>query len=166
MVAVNPNWARWIFASVMTHLKAVQNQHPFLIEGVDQRTDTILRSPLWAEARLTGPFAIPLQGEYRLTIDTNVLLTANPSSEPYELNRLAGLYQKALSEPIPVWNYGSLTGDYVPSDPSTKVLLGCLSPKPGKAEPISVFHFGKIENTTEVRQSLVDATLEIYLTPT
>jgi hypothetical protein len=165
----DPNWARWVFASIVTHLKAVatEDHHPFLIEGVDERTDTFLKSRLRAEARVTGPFTSPQQGgDYRLTVDANVLLTCDGDAQPYEIVRVAGLYQEALTTPIPVWNYGTRNGDYVPSDPSTKVLLGCLTTKPGRQESVGVFHFGQIEKTDRVRQSLVDATLEMFLSAT
>lgn len=162
---IDPHLARWTFASLVTHLKgvAVDDQHPFLIEGVDERADTLLKSRLWAETRVTGPFVQQQHGQYRVHVDANVLLTSNGDAPPYEIIRVAGLYQQALSTPIPVWNFGSQAGDYVEADPSTHLLLGCLTAKPGRQESVAVFHFGQVEKTDRVRQTLIDATLEMFL---
>ena len=159
---VNPNLARWVFASIMKHLEAVATAagHPFIKEGVDVRTDAIMKSKLWAEGRVTGPYTRDLQGgEYEVNVDANVLLSTNQPG--YDIVRVAGLYQEALSTPIPVWNYGALTGDYVHSDSSTKVLLGCLTNSPGRKEMVAVFHFGQVNKTDPIRQSVIDTSLQM-----
>lgn len=163
---VNPNLARWLFASIMKHLEAVAiaNSHPIIKEGVDTRTDAILKSKLWAEARITGPFTRELQGgEYEVNVDANVLLTTNDPINGYEIVRVAGLYQEALSSPIPVWNYGALTGDYVQGQPDTQVLLGCLMNSPGRKEMIGVYHFGQVNKTDPIRQSVIDTSLQMII---
>lgn len=160
---INPNWPRWIFASVAKHLRdvATADNHKSLLEGTDERTKAILESDLWVEHRITGPFIQQQHGQHRIWVDSNVLL--HTSRKDFEVQRISGLYAEAYSRPIQVWNYGKLAGDYVAGDPSTQVLLGCLTPKPTKAENISVFHFGRIEATDKVRQSIVDVTLEMFL---
>lgn len=160
---INPNWVRWIFASIAKHLRdvATTDEHLYLLEGIDERTDKILESDLWVEHRITGPLIQQQPGQYRIWVDSNVLL--HTKRDDYEIQRICGLYAAAYSQPIQVWNYGKLAGDYVAGEPSTKVLLGCLTPKPTKAENISVFHFGRIQATDKVRQSIVDVTLEMYL---
>lgn len=162
---IDPNLARWTFASVVTHLKAVAttDSHLAIVEGVDEKTDSILEAPIWAEIRMTGPFVQQQQGQYRVNVDANVLITCNSDARGYEISRIAGLYQEALSTPIPVWNFGDQPGDWVEGDEETQVLLGCLSAKPGRAESVAVFHFGQIEKTDKVRQALADASLEMFL---
>jgi hypothetical protein len=159
------DWARWTFASVMVAFREVASDdgHAFMIEGVDNRTDSILQSPIWVEARMTGPWVQRQQARHRLRVEANVLISSNGGTAPYELNRVAGLYQERLLQPIPVWNYGDQLGDFVEGDPETQLFLGCLTVRPGRQQDVTVFHFGRINPNDGVRQSVVDAALEMFL---
>lgn len=166
-MAANPNWPRWVFASIAKHLKQVATTDatfPAMVEGLDDRSEAFLSQKLRTEIRVNGPFFQQRQGEWFMWVDANVLITANMDGpHPYELTRVAGLFLEALTVPIPVWNYGNLVGDYVEGDPTTQEFLGCLTVRGGSRESVGVFHFGQIDKTDRVRQSLVDATLEMTL---
>ncbi len=87
--------------------------------------------PIRAEIRITGPFDQELsKGYHRIYVDVNVLLTSRYDGQKNAATILkyAGLFHEAMSEPIPVWNFGGEPGDYVEDDPETQVFLGCLNP--------------------------------------
>lgn len=152
---------RWTFASLAAAMTEVADTFPVYVEGNDERTDAFLEASHRAEARINGPFVQELsKGYFRVWVDVNVLLTSQGTlRDRYELHRIAGLYLHALTEAVEVWNYGSQPGDY-DDDPT---LLGCLLPRAGRNRSVSVFHFGQTEKTDQVRQSAVDATLEMHI---
>ncbi len=167
-MAVNPNWARWIFASLAKHLKyvATENQWPVLVEGFDTRTPDFMDAPNRAEIRITGPFISERSaGYFRVWVDANVLLSSiygGPKQDPFWLSKAAGAFQEALTESIPVWNYGNEAGDYLESDESTQVFIGCLTPRDGNQDAVSVFNFGQINDTDKLKQSAVNARLVMW----
>ena len=73
------------------------------------------------------------------------------------IQTLAGLYQEAMSKQIAVYKFGSEPGD----DPD--VFVACLSPQSGRNDSVRVFHFGQINATARITQSVVDARYSTYL---
>lgn len=164
-MAANPNWARWIFASVAYHLKQVAQAHAVsvLVEHLDERTPTFMQASDRAEIRITGPFSQKLsEGYYRIWLDANVLLTSRYDGEvknAYTVLKNAGYFHEAMDQPIAVWNYGNEAGDY----PDSQVFLGCLMPRPGRNESVRVLNFGQLDKTDKVKQTAVDARYVMYL---
>jgi len=170
-MAANPNWARWIFHSVACHLKEVATSAslPVLIEHFDERTAAFERATDRAEIRITGPFDQELsKGYHRIYVDVNVLLTSRYDGQKNAATILkyAGLFHEAMSEPIPVWNFGGEPGDYVEDDPDTQVHLGCLTPRPGRNDNVRVMHFGQMDKIDKIKQTEVDARYVMELTET
>lgn len=165
----NPNWGRWIFASVAYYLKttATENSLPVLVEEFDERTATFERATDHVEIRITGPMTQEIsENYYRLWVDANVLLTSRydgPKKDPFALSTNAGLFLQAMSAPIPVWNYGNQPGDFVESDPSTQQYLGCLRLRDGKSDSVRLIHLGQIEKVDKIKQAVVDARYYLYL---
>jgi hypothetical protein len=159
----NPSWARWVYASCSTYLKAVAdaNQLPALIEGIDDRTTSFMEQSERIEIRVNGPYTQELShGYYRLWTDVNVLLTSRfdrPWKNRHVFLNHAGLFHEAMDQPIHVYRYGSQPGD----DGS---YVGCLHPRPEPGESVRVLHFGQIDATDRIRQSAVDARYVMYLT--
>jgi hypothetical protein len=159
----NPNWARWIFASVAYHLKQVAtvNSIPVLIEHLDERSTGTMEPTLRAEIRITGPYTRELShGFYRIFADVNVLLTSRYEGDQknaYDILIAAGHFHTAMDGPIPVWNYGGELNDYDPDVPETQLHLGCLTPRDGKNDLVRVLNFGQIDKVSKVRQTAVDA---------
>jgi hypothetical protein len=157
----NPNWARWVFASVADVLKtvAMSNQLPVLVDHLDERSSAFMQSSDRAEIRITGPFTQELsKGYHRLLVDVNVLLTRRydgPEKNQYNILKFAGLFHGALSMPIPVWNYGPEDGDYKDSP----LFIGCLLPNGEK-----VSNFGQTNETDKLKQTVVDARYEKFIT--
>lgn len=162
----NPNWPRWIFASVSYRMSQVNSNIPLLIEGVDERTDAFLKAPNKVEVRINGPFLKVQQSDVLVWTDINTLLTHHmdgTTSSRHELHRLAGLYQAALSAPIEVWNYGNELGDFDEGDPDSQVFLGCLVNRRGRGDYTKFFYFGQIDETDRVTQAIIDARYEMFL---
>jgi hypothetical protein len=170
-MAANPNWARWIFASVATEMKQLADAHDLdsLIEHLDERTDEFIKSPDRAEIRITGPFDNELsKGYHRIIVDINVLLTSiygGQNKNPYAIIDFAGLFQWRMGQPFPVWNYGKGVGEFNDPDIGTRVqtFLGCLLPIGGKNASIKVQHFGQTDKVDKLKQSVVDARYSIDL---
>ena len=161
-MAANPNWARWIFHSVADCLKEVATDAalPVLVEHFDERTAAFERAGDKAEIRITGPFDQELsKGYHRIYVDVNVLLTSRYEGKKNAATILkyAGLFHEAMSEPIPVWNFGGEPGDYREDDPETQVFLGCLIPRPGRNESVRVMNFGQMNKIDKIKQTEVDA---------
>jgi hypothetical protein len=160
-MSANPNWARWIFASIAKTLTAVAttNSIPVLVEGIDDETDTFTDETDRVEIRISGPFTRKLSGEYQIFMDVNVILTSRFDGQQKNRHAIltnAGLFHEAMDQAILVKKYGTAVGD----DSS---YLGCLVPRSGKNDTIRVIHFGKVDSTDKVKQSVVDARYEMFL---
>lgn len=165
----NPDWTRWIFASVADALKTVatDNDIPVLVEHLDERTKEFERATDKVEIRITGPWVQELsKGYYRVWVDVNALLQSRydgQAKNAYTIHKNAGLFQAAMSTPIGVWNYGSEPSDFSEDDPDSQVFLGCLLPRPGKNDSIRVNHFGQVNAVDKLKESSVDARFVMYL---
>ena len=156
------NLPRWIFASLADHFKVVAATIPltYFVEGVDEREPTTMRQN-HCEFRTTGPFIKEVgNGTYKVEVVVNIMLTnlmEMSGEDAYAIVQWAGTFQEALLQHIPVYKYGTGAED----DSS---LIGCLFAKAGAYEAVRVYHFGQIDKTDRVRQSEVDAVLEMWVT--
>ena len=160
-MSANPNWARWIFASIAKTLKAVAttNSIPVIVEGVDDETDAFTEATDHVEIRISGPFTTKLSGEYRIWMDVNVILTSRFDGRQKNRHAIltnAGLFHEAMDQAILIYKFGTAVGD----DSS---YLGCLVPRSGKNDTVRVMHFGKVDPTDKIKQSAVDARYEMFL---
>lgn len=168
-MSANPNWVRWIFASVAYELKDVATDANLavLVEHLDERSPEFMQAADRAEIRITGPSTqLESKGCYRIWVDVNVLLTSRYDGVAKNANdifKYAGLFHERMDGPIPVWNYGKEIGDFVDSDPLTQVFIGCLLPRPGKNDSVRVNHFGQTDKTDKLKQTSVDARYVMYL---
>ena len=148
------NLPRWLFASLAKHLKDIAdtNSIPFFVEGVYERESDFMEVS-HAEFRVTGPNITEVSnGYYNVNIVANLLLTSIMESEPtaYTIVQWGGIFQEALLDPIPIYKLGVGADD-------TGALIGCLQIK----KAASLYHFGQISKTDRIRQSEVDAVLEM-----
>ncbi len=156
MPAANPNWARWVFASVATYLRGIaEGAHlPVLIEGLDDRTQAFTDAPDKCEVRITGPFTRELsRGYFQIEVLVNVLFTSlyEEQKNQYAILQKIGTFHEAMDGAIAVYKYGE-----GPDDDETQ-LIGCLSPVTGRSDSVRVIHFGQLDPTTRLKQSMVDA---------
>jgi len=153
----NPNWARWIFASLADYLKKVAqaNDVAVMVEGLDERSSQFMEAADRVEIRITGPSVRELSHNYWvLKVDANVLLSSRfdgpDTRNRYTFTQLAGIFQSAMDAAIAIYRYGSQSGD-------DETLVGCLSPLSGRQDAVKVFHFGQVNETDGLRQSMIDA---------
>lgn len=108
---INPDWARWIFASVSKYYKDVSNTIgvPIYVEGDDQQTVSI---PEYFELRILGPNIVePTSGVFRITLTVNILVTvAKSQNTKFRIHQIGGLLQSYASD-IPIKKLGSIAGD-------------------------------------------------------
>jgi len=155
-MSANPNWARWVFASVATFLKQVaqSQQLPVLVEGLDDRTTEFMEATDRCEIRVTGPFTKELSHNYfQIEVVVNVLFLSRYEEQKnqYAIIQKMGVFHEAMDGAIAVYKYGNQPGD------DEHTLLGCLSPVQGRNDAIRVMHFGQITPTDRIKQSMVDA---------
>jgi len=74
----------------------------------------------------------------------------------------AGALEEAMDQPIAVWNFEKLPGDFVEDQPETQVCLGCLIPRLGQS--LRVLNFGQIDTVDRLKQTEVEARYMIELT--
>jgi hypothetical protein len=155
-MSANPNWARWVFASVATFLKQVaqSQQLPVLVEGLDDRTAEFMEATDRCEIRITGPFTKELSHNYfQIEVVVNVLFLSRYEEQKnqYAVIQKMGVFHEAMDGSIAVYKYGNQPGD------DEHVLVGCLSPFQGRNDAIRVMHFGQVNPTDRLKQSMVDA---------
>ncbi len=160
-MSANPHWARWIFASIAKTLNAVADANGIeaIVEGIDDETDAFTHATDHAEIRISGPFTKEMLGEYHIQMDVNVILTSRFDGKQKNRHAIlinAGLFHSAMDQPLKIYKYGNEVGD----DDS---YLGCLVPRSGKNDTVRVIHFGKVDPTDKIKQSVVDARYEMYL---
>ena len=159
----NPNWTRWIFASITQHFDVkvmTPNSIPFITEGIHERDTQFMESQDRAEIRINGPFARELSVRYwRIWVDINTLVTSyfgNETQDVYRLERNLGLIHEYADTAIEIRRYGSGSGD-------DGTLLGCLRPRSDKNDSIRIIHFGQLNNTDRLKQGQVDGRYVMYL---
>jgi len=161
-MSANPNWARWVFASVATYLKHVaQEAHlPALVEGLDDRTTEIMEATDRCEVRITGPFTKEVSHDYfHIEIVVNVLFLSRYEEQKnqYAIIQKMGVFHEAMDGAIAVYKYGIEPGD------DEHALVGCLSPVHGRNDAIRLMHFGQVDPTDRLKQSMVDARYRMEL---
>lgn len=169
-MSADPNWTRWFFASAAFVLRPIasDNDWPVLVEHLEERTQEFMQASNRAEIRITGPVVHQYgPGCFRIDLDVNVLLTSRfdgQNKNAYDIHYLAGLFQEAMGNPIPAWNYGNRDGDFVDDDPDSHISIGCFLPRNDKGdEAVRVFHFGQINPTDKQKQTVVDARYTMFL---
>ena len=155
-MAANSNWARWVFASVATYLKGIAQSEslPCLVEGLDDRTTAFMEAPDRCEVRIMGPFTREVSRNYFcVELLVNVLFTStyDETKNQYAILQKVGAFHEAMDGAIAVYKYGNQPGD------DEHALVGCLSPLTGRRDAVKVMHFGQIDATTRLKQSMVDA---------
>lgn len=160
---MNPNLVRWIRASLGKYFKAVALAQspvlPSLVEGIEDRTTEFAEEPDKVEIRTNGPYTKD-QGAWSTSrVFVNLLLTHTIGGEgknQYQHDSDVGLFYDAAAGPIPIYKLGSEVGD----DSSQ---VGCAILESGKNDWIRVNTFGKLEENTPIRQTMISATYRIEI---
>lgn len=145
---INPNWSRWIFASLIDHFSSMKQNTNFFVEGEDR--DPKISD--FAELRLDGPYFNELNVDF-WTIDINVAIiiqTVRNDEDIFKLQRFIGIYVQPFTTDIPIYKYGEGSDD-------DQSLLGCLKLATNPGEKIRVDVFNQIKAATPVGQASIEA---------
>jgi hypothetical protein len=164
MSASDPRWTRWIFSSIVKYIKTVsdENNLPLLVEGVEDRLTSKIRTTTHAEVRVNGPQLKEISaGYWRLYVSVNILIQdyMDASHNAYDLFRNCGAFAEALLTPIQITKCGE--GGDEDGDP-----VGCLTLRPELSQSVAVDHFGQLKENVRLRQSNVRGEFVMYLTTT
>ena len=163
-MSFDPNWPRWVQASVADHFKVTANTYGYasLVEELEERTTEFVESTNRLEIRINGPFIKnPSHGFWHILVPCNILIFSHMDGtveNVYNGVDIAGVMAQRASEPVSVFKLGSN-----PQDDGT--FLFCLTLTKTKGESLNVHHFGEIDAASRLRQFGVDFDLsaEIYL---
>lgn len=120
MGSVNPQWHRYVFASIVKHLRTATTAAglPFVVDFLDQRTDAWKDATSKAEATIMGPFTREQSsGLYRVRATVFVVLTSSRSVDAGDHIDFEGAISEALDQCIIVKDY-----------PSGLVEIGVITP--------------------------------------
>jgi hypothetical protein len=152
----DPNWTRWIVASVQKHfdLRAAPNNIPTLYEGDD--ISAVKDQIKYVEIRVNGPRYKELsKGYHQFHIDVGVMCSAYIGSDIHELNKLVGLYQSKMI-PIDVKKFGNLSGD-------DQSYIGCLELRDDVDPSVDTISYGQTEAEKRLMQTSVEGFYELEL---
>lgn len=153
----NPNWERWIFASISKHFDDRRQGVELFIEGQKQKVPS---PPDLFELRVDGPDFTQVSAlDWEIHIEVGVLVNAtNDQKDYHRIHKLCGIITEAFTD-IPVYRYG----DGVDDDDS---FLGCLLLQQdlGSRKSIQVTPFGKTDVAVPIMQSSVEAKFAMTLT--
>jgi hypothetical protein len=157
---MNASMPRWIMASIGKTLTETADDLSLVarVELVQERTKEFEAAPQRVEIRITGPYITETsKGYYTALVAVNVLLMTHPACEQnaYASITYAGRFAETMSEPIPVFNYGSETGDYVAGRDSEPIQLGCLETRPKR--PVAIRNFGQVDPAVKLDQQEISA---------
>lgn len=148
---MNPNWPRWIFASICKHAEDNRQSVKLFIEGGKRVTDD---SEDRFELRTNGPiFSEISQGVYRVEITVNLLISCKINQQDYyNLQRKEGIALGIIT-PIGLYKYGTETGI------DTGELFACMNLWQG---PV-ITHYGQLKPSIEVLQTTVEGRYKVLL---
>jgi hypothetical protein len=146
---------RWIVASAIKLFKTLNEGVALYIEGED---NLIVKNDKHLEIRIDGPYSKPLaNNEYRHYVEINILVNSTRSENDfYERHNLQGIAAQILNRDICVYKIGNV-GKNSADDQS---FVGVLRLLPN--DMIKTSDFGRINETTEVYQSVAEAHYEMY----
>lgn len=154
---MNPNWPRWIAASIHKHFKTeVPSTLPLYIEGQPHSENTV---PDYAELRFDGPYCHEdARDQWVLDVEVNVLVCSIPDErDTHRIFKGVGIIAAAMKPIIKVYKFGDGPDD------SASVLVGCLFIKQNFNQTIFIAHFGQIDPKVSLLQSTVEAHYKIEL---
>jgi hypothetical protein len=149
-MSVDPNWGRWIFASISDAFNqvALNNQIPLFIEGSDENTDVQLE---YFEFRTDGPYFKELSKDFwKVWVNVNVFCASKRQKENFHrIHVVTGLATSMFANSIGIFKFGTGIGD-----DSTSVT--CMVLESRNKEDVIVSHFGQVGTDLLEMQATVD----------
>lgn len=160
-MSANPNWPRWIFATVSKHFTdaAAAVSIPLFIEGQHRNTRT---DKELFELRMDGPTLREVsKGCWILRIEINVLVQSTMDDANYHrIHQNVGIAIAAFDKVIPVYRLGKND-----PDPDDQSFLGCLQLIQNREthDFLEINHFGQIDIKTKLMQASVEGHYKMLL---
>lgn len=154
---MNPNWARWIFASTTTVFEAGRGTLKFYVEGTDMSDRRNQED--YAEFRMNGPFFKEVSRDYwQVDFEINVLVSAVKGKDFHKIHKHVGTVAGMFVGSLPIRCLGSEPDD----DPKTILECAVLDTE-GRDGGIFIQHFGQFDPTLPIVQATVQGTYRLYL---
>jgi hypothetical protein len=154
---MNPNWTRWIHASISDYFKDYGRRIGLSIQVEGQ--DKPKRPEDWVELRWDGPLANETtRNNWILELDINCLISSVLGrKDVHKHKRIVGEIQSVMPKDFPIYRFGD--------DPiiDTQDLLGCMTLRPDNREGIITSYFGQIDVDVLLEQSSVEAHYRMHL---
>lgn len=155
-MSVDPNWARWIFASVSKHFDDRRGNLPLYIEGQHRETRDLKN---YLELRMDGPnWAEVSKGCWIGDVEINILIsTAFDDNDYHRSHQFGGNIQAAFTN-INAYKFGDGIED-------TQEFLGCLRLKQDISgrDFIEFNYFGRRAIDDPIVQATVEGHYKIEL---
>jgi len=158
-MSANPNWPRWIFATVSKHFTDAGTVagFPLFIEGQHRATRKLKD---FFELRMDGPTLREVsKGCWILRVEINILVQSTMDDTNYHrIHQSVGVAAAAFEKAISVFKFGNN-----PQDDQT--FVGCLQLLQSREtrDYIEINHFGQIDPQTKLVQSSVEGHYKMVL---
>jgi len=155
----NPNWPRWIFASLSKHFADAMEvaKIPLFIEGQYRDTDELKE---FVELRMQGPTYRQIsKGCWWLRVEINILIQFTMNDKDYHRpHQMVGIVAAAFKDAIIAYKKGK-----GPDDDQT--VLGCLQllQDSRSREFLETHQFGQIDKKTNIIQAAVEGHYKMIL---
>lgn len=146
---MNPNFDRWIFASISTYFKENKPPEiPMRIEGkaFDDTSDYI-------DFRMTGPIWQRIsKSVWQADMSVNILvnLSATTSTDAHKIYRITGALTEKFGVCIGIYRYGPTTGV------DDQARFSTAYPIKNGNTLIETIHYGQVNNQTRIVQATVE----------
>lgn len=153
---INPNLARWIYASLAKHVKDGSGSVPLYLDSQQKQVDGLSQ---WLELYVIGPShrqPSNLWHHYQVEVAVGCQSRVD-NNDSHKLQRLKGLAQSILSQDIKIYKYG----DTLPTDDQS--YIGCLKLRDDVSRPIDGMDFGLVSSDLDVERSTVEGHYEMDL---
>lgn len=158
-MSANPNWPRWIFATVSKHFQDASTAAgiPLFIEGQHRATRKLKD---FFEMRTDGPTLREVsKGCWVLRLEINIIVQSTMDDTNYHrIHQNVGIVAQAFDRAISVFKFGNN-----PQDDGS--FVGCLELIQNRESRdfIEINHFGQIDKQTKLMQASVEGHYKMIL---
>lgn len=145
---MNPNWPRWIFASVTKYFVDTLNVEVF-VHGTNRPTP---QSPEFVELIVNGPMMEPLSGEVKIIVPVTFWYKVSMSEVNFHRKYTLAGEVAAAFQCIRLFRYGTGSDD-------DNEQFGILT----APEEVSIHHYGQIDKDVRLEQGSILGTYQTYL---
>ncbi len=159
MTPINPNWTKWIIASITKHfhdrLQTISGIHTH-DPGSYYRLNN--RDSEFCEVRVDGPrFKEISKGYFSSYVEINIFISIDmDKGDMLRMPTLMGTVQNAMTQPIVIYRLGNGC-----DDDKSKVCCLTLIDSANKKEAVETNNFGQIDPNVPLHQAACEAHYEL-----